>query len=118
MAAKAGPTRSQVVRKISLAAWCASVARPPLPVEAKRVQTRSDKLELADVTYELCADPVAAGTPGTSSYKAQCYELQGKVYNRTGKDVYNADVFGTVLDANDDPVLRSGRDVYPQAWKL
>lgn len=109
MAAKAGASRSHVVRRISLVAFTASTARLPLPSEAKRVQSRADKLELADVTYQLCADPVAAGTPGTSSYKAQCYELRGVVYNRTGKQVYNADVFGTVLDANDDPVLRSGR---------
>lgn len=95
------------------------------PCEAKRVQTRGEQLELSEIRCALCSDPVAAGTPGTSSYKAKCYEIVGKVNNRTGKSIYNADVFGSVLDANNDPVLRSGRvgsiqDIPPgeSMWKL
>jgi hypothetical protein len=104
-----------------------------------------------------CANPVAPGTPGTSTFKAKCFEIRGTATNPGAETVRNADVYGIVTgapavarlpracararrmprgadvagasrrgadvaDAENDPVLRSGRvgaiDTLPPVRRL
>lgn len=43
--------------------------------------------------------------PGSSLYKAKCFVIKGEATNQSGQTVYNADVFGFVLDAYDEPAI-------------
>ncbi len=65
-------------------------------------------IELSDVHYEACPAEYAKGmvTPG-SIQAAKCYLILGKAINRSGKSVINADIFGRVYDANDNPVMQN-----------
>ncbi len=76
-------------------------ARPPAQ--------RSVTVSISNLSVSPCANPVAAGTPGTSTFKAKCYVLSGTALNPATEAVQNADVYGLVIDADNDPVLRSGR---------
>eukprot|EP00959_Pyramimonas_sp_CCMP1952_P386035 8090366-Pyramimonas_sp.AAC.1 len=80
-------------------------------------------LQVKDLETQLCANPLAAGVPGSATYKAKCYEIIGTVVNKGKEPVNNADVYGQVFGKRDhsmtlltrvtnstnDPVLRSGR---------
>jgi len=70
---------------------------------------RQTALQIKDIEMRLCANPKASGVPGSATYKATCYEILGTVVNTSKEAVNNADVYGKVLDATNDPVLRSGR---------
>lgn len=65
-------------------------------------------IELTDVTYLPCPAEYADGmvTPG-SIQQAKCYLIVGKAINRSGKPVVNADIFGRIYDANDNPVMQN-----------
>ncbi len=65
-------------------------------------------IELSDVHYESCPAEYAEGmvTPG-SVQAANCYLILGKAINRSGKPVINADIFGRIYDANDNPVMQN-----------
>jgi hypothetical protein len=65
-------------------------------------------IELSDVHYESCPAEYAEGmvTPG-SVQAAKCYLILGKAINRSGKPVINADIFGRIYDANDNPVMQN-----------
>ncbi|CAI5971611.1 unnamed protein product [Closterium sp. NIES-65] len=70
------------------------------PPEALAVVT----VALKDLTYRPCANPYTVG-PGSSLYKAKCFLIMGTTVNKSGRPVYNADVFGFVLDAYDEPAI-------------
>lgn len=42
-----------------------------------------------------------------SSADANCFLIEGKAHNDSGKPVYNADLFGRVYDANMNPVMQN-----------
>jgi hypothetical protein len=64
------------------------------------------QIELKDLSYSACPEEFAEGmvTAG-SSQKATCYLIHGTAVNRSGKPVVNADIFGRVYDANNNPVM-------------
>lgn len=66
------------------------------------------QLELTDLAYSACPEEYAEGmvTPG-SIQTANCYLITGKAINRSGKPVVNADIFGRIYDANDNPVMQN-----------
>jgi hypothetical protein len=66
------------------------------------------QIELKDLSYAACPEELGAGmvTAG-SSQKANCYLIHGTAVNRSGKPVVNADVFGRVYDANNNPVMQN-----------
>ncbi len=66
-------------------------------------------IKLFDVDYQDCPPELAEGnvTSGGSSLPASCYIVTGKAKNTSGKTVYDADVFGRILDANNEPVLQN-----------
>lgn len=65
-------------------------------------------IELKDLTYAKCPEELAAGivTPG-SLQQANCFLVKGTAINRSGKPVLNADVYGRIYDANDNPAMQN-----------
>ncbi|MEA5510220.1 hypothetical protein VB715_10645 [Crocosphaera sp. UHCC 0190] len=66
-------------------------------------------IQLLDVSYKDCSPELAQGivTSGGSSLPADCYIITGKAKNTSGKTVYDADVFGRINDANNEPILQN-----------
>ncbi len=67
------------------------------------------QIKLSNISYHDCAEEVAKGTVtsnGTAA-KANCFIVTGKAQNGTNKVVYDADIFGRVYDANNDPVIQN-----------
>ena len=67
------------------------------------------QLKITDVSYKDCPPGVGEGsvTSGGSANPATCYLITGKTNNTSGKTVYDADVFGRVYDANNEPALQN-----------
>lgn len=65
-------------------------------------------VELTNVHAEDCPPEFAEGmvAPGTVD-EARCYLIVGKAVNRSGKPVLNADIYGRIYDANDNPVMQN-----------
>ena len=66
------------------------------------------QIELRDLTYTECPEELAEGmvTPG-SSQRANCFLVKGIAINTSGKPVVNADIFGRIYDANENPVMQN-----------
>lgn len=66
-------------------------------------------IKILEIDYKNCPSELAEGnvTSGGSSLPADCYILIGKAQNSSGKMVYDADVFGRVYDANNEPILQN-----------
>jgi len=77
-----------------------------LPASAAHALTQ---IRLFDVDYRECPPDLAEGavTPGGASLAANCFIVYGKTENPSGRPVFNADIFGRVLDANDNPVMQN-----------
>ncbi|GAB1545128.1 hypothetical protein NUACC21_78040 [Scytonema sp. NUACC21] len=67
------------------------------------------QVKLYDLSYHECPPELAQGavTSGGSSMAANCFIVTGKALNGTNKTVYDADIFGRIYDANNDPVLQN-----------
>lgn len=65
-------------------------------------------IELTDLSYSKCPEEYAGGMVAAGSIQeANCYLIVGKAINRSGKPVVNADIFGRIYDANDNPVMQN-----------
>ncbi len=66
------------------------------------------QIKLFDLTYEECPAEIGKGavTSGTTM-AANCFLVTGKAENSTHKTVYDADIFGRIYDANNDPVMQN-----------
>lgn len=65
-------------------------------------------IDLADITYSPCPPEYADGMVAAGSIQeANCFLITGKAINRTGKPVIDADIFGRIYDANDNPVMQN-----------
>lgn len=66
-------------------------------------------IQLSDLAYHECPPDIAKGTvtPDGSSGAANCFIVTGKAENKSGKLVVNADIFGRIYDANNEPVLQN-----------
>ncbi len=62
---------------------------------------------LSDVSYKDCPPDVAEGavTSGGVTQEAKCFLVIGKADNKSGKTVYDADVYGRIFDADNNNVL-------------
>ncbi|NEP50798.1 MAG: hypothetical protein F6K65_19120 [Moorea sp. SIO3C2] len=61
------------------------------------------RIKLSNLSSQECPSGMAEGTVtsgGGSARKASCYLIKGEAKNPTGKKVFDADVFGRILDAN------------------
>ncbi len=67
------------------------------------------QIKLTDVTYHECPSDLSEGaiTSGGTSMRASCYIVTGKAQNTSGKPIHNADIFGRIFDANDNPVMQN-----------
>lgn len=66
-------------------------------------------IKLTDISYKECPAGVGEGsvTSGGSALPATCYLITGKTNNTSGKTLYDADVFGRIYDANNEPALQN-----------
>lgn len=66
------------------------------------------QIQLSDLSYHECPPELAEGTvtPGTTS-AAKCFLVTGKAENNSGKMVVNADIFGRIYDANNNPIMQN-----------
>ncbi|MDB9525269.1 hypothetical protein PN498_04660 [Oscillatoria sp. CS-180] len=64
------------------------------------------QIQLKDLSYSACPEELSEGivAPG-SLQKANCYLVRGTAVNTSGKPVLNADVFGRIYDANNNPAM-------------
>lgn len=67
------------------------------------------QIRLFDLDYRECPPELAEGavTPGGAALAANCFIVYGKTENTSGRPVLNADIFGRILDANDNPVMQN-----------
>lgn len=66
------------------------------------------QIKLFDISYQDCPPELAEGAVISSgSAAANCFIVTGKAENATYKTVYDADIFGRIYDANNDPVLQN-----------
>lgn len=66
-------------------------------------------IKIINVSYKECPPGLGDNsvTSGGSALPATCYLVVGQTNNASGKTVYDADVFGRVLDANNEPALQN-----------
>lgn len=66
------------------------------------------QIKLSKLSYQECPPELAKGqvTSG-ASMSANCFIVTGKAYNPSSKKVYDADIFGRVYDANNNPVMQN-----------
>jgi hypothetical protein len=66
------------------------------------------QIRLFDISYQDCPTELAEGaiTAGSSG-AANCFMITGQAENKSGKPVQNADIFGRIFDANDNPVIQN-----------
>lgn len=64
-------------------------------------------ITLSNVGYKDCPPEIAAGavTSGGVTQEAKCFLIIGKAENKSGKTVYDADVYGRIYDADNNNVL-------------
>lgn len=82
--------------------WLCSWLMPPEALALTQVK-------LFDLSYHDCPPELAEGavTSGGTAMDASCFIVTGKTRNDTGKPVVNADIFGRIYDANDEPVMQN-----------
>ncbi|MCZ0905176.1 hypothetical protein ON021_35305, partial [Microcoleus sp. HI-ES] len=65
-------------------------------------------IKLSDLSYRECPAEMGEGTVTSgSSMEATCFLITGKAENSSGKPVVNADIFGRIYDADDNPVMQN-----------
>ncbi|MDJ0736331.1 MAG: hypothetical protein QNJ47_20080 [Nostocaceae cyanobacterium] len=66
------------------------------------------QIKLFDISYHECPSEIGQGavTSGTTM-AANCYIVTGKAENPTNKTVYDADIFGRIYDANNNPAMQN-----------
>ncbi|WP_310428674.1 hypothetical protein, partial [Chamaesiphon sp. VAR_48_metabat_135_sub] len=64
-------------------------------------------ITLSNVDYKDCSAEVAKGavTSGGVTQDAACFLIIGKAENKSGKTVFDADVYGRIYDADNNNVL-------------
>lgn len=66
------------------------------------------EIPLLDIDYKDCPPELAEGSVGSGSNEpATCFLVIGKTKNTSGKTVYDADVFGRIYDANNEPTMQN-----------
>lgn len=66
------------------------------------------QIQLKDLSYAACPEDVGQGmvAPG-SSQRANCFIVSGTAVNKSGKPVLNADIYGRIYDANENPIMQN-----------
>ncbi|HLP91938.1 MAG TPA: biotin carboxylase [Nostocaceae cyanobacterium] len=71
--------------------------------------TALTQIKLSDLSYHDCPPELSVGavTSGGSGSAANCFIITGKAQNSTRKTVYDADIYGRIYDANNNPILQN-----------
>lgn len=65
-------------------------------------------IEIYDLMSQDCPAELAEGAVASGSMQeASCFIIKGKAKNTSGKFVVDADVFGRIYDANNNPVMQN-----------
>ncbi|AFZ31985.1 hypothetical protein Glo7428_3515 [Gloeocapsa sp. PCC 7428] len=66
------------------------------------------QIKLSNLNYHECPQELSEGavTSGTTM-AANCFIVTGKAENASNKPVYDADIFGRIYDANNEPVMQN-----------
>ncbi|MEO0541949.1 MAG: hypothetical protein AAFZ80_13960 [Cyanobacteria bacterium P01_A01_bin.105] len=65
-------------------------------------------IALENLSYQECPAEYADGMVTAGSMRqATCYLITGQAVNKSGKPVLNADIFGRIFDANNNPVMQN-----------
>ncbi|MBE9142945.1 hypothetical protein [Planktothrix mougeotii] len=65
-------------------------------------------IQLQDLSYKDCPPELAEGAVSSgSSQDAYCFIITGKANNTSGKVVVDADIFGRIYDATNNPVMQN-----------
>jgi len=96
------PLRTVVTIALCCLLWVASGLYSPNALALTQVKLR-------DLSYHECPADLAGGTisGGGSGATINCFIVTGKAENTSGKPVVNADIFGRIFDANDNPVMQN-----------
>ncbi len=64
-------------------------------------------ITLSNLSYKDCPPEMAKGTvtSGGMTQDASCFLIMGKAENKSGKTVYDADVYGRIYDADNNNIL-------------
>lgn len=94
--------RSLVLAVLSFGFWLASWLVTPEALALIQIK-------LSDLSYHECPADLAEGaiTSGGTAMAANCFIITGKAENPSGKPIVNADIFGRIYDANDNPLLQN-----------
>jgi hypothetical protein len=67
------------------------------------------QVKVSDLSYHECPEALAKGavTAGGVPQSATCFIVTGKATNPTNKTIVNADIFGRIYDANEDPIIEN-----------
>jgi hypothetical protein len=66
------------------------------------------QIKLSELSYQECPEELAKGAvTSNSSAAANCFIVRGKAENGTYKTVYDADIYGRIYDANNDPIIQN-----------
>ncbi len=65
-------------------------------------------IKLSNLSYEPCSEADSQGKVTSGDINpADCFVIKGKAKNITGKTVVDADVFGRIYDANENPIMEN-----------
>lgn len=65
-------------------------------------------IKLSNLTSQPCVGEENAGSVTSGDIRpANCFIIKGKAKNISGKNVVDADVFGRIYDANDNPTFEN-----------
>ncbi|CDN17331.1 MAG: biotin carboxylase [Richelia sp.] len=68
------------------------------------------QVRLFDLSYHECPLQISKGLVNSNSRNtlpANCFIVTGKAENTTRQTVYDADIFGRIYDANNDPAMQN-----------
>ena len=66
------------------------------------------QIKISDLSYKSCPTEIAAGSVTSGDIRpANCFLIQGKAKNISGKTVVDADVFGRIYDANGNSTMEN-----------
>ncbi|BAZ44610.1 hypothetical protein NIES4102_16220 [Chondrocystis sp. NIES-4102] len=70
--------------------------------------TALTSIPLSNLSYEPCAGDEAKGSVTSGDMRpVNCFTIRGKAKNITGKPVVDADVYGRIYDADDNPTFEN-----------
>ncbi|PSB02166.1 hypothetical protein [Merismopedia glauca] len=67
------------------------------------------QIKLYNLNYHECPQELAQGavTSGGTTRPANCFIIDGQAQNPSPKTVYDADVYGRIYDADNNPILEN-----------